>query len=547
MSDELMNQLEQRRAALIAANREILSAATTGNRATSADEDTKYAANMEEVRGLNTRLDDLHDQAQREERAQQVREPGNADDGTGARASVQVTSEPTVYGKYSGQSYWLDLARAELNRGNDPHAARQRLARHSQEIETDLPKRQETRKKLAAERIERMHTGSRQEERALERFYGSGMEMYEKRAINRTDGTGGYFVPPLWLVDEYVPYLRSGRVLADRMQSMPLPPGTDSINLPRITTGAATGSQTSDGAGVPSRDMADNFCNALVKTIAGQEDAAIQLLDQSPIAFDEVIFKDLLADYAMNLDGTILLGSGTSGQFTGLFPQGTITGGSTPGVIVNTVTGTTTAQWVGTNSFYAGSGALLSQIARNRFRPVTGVVSNPAVWYALATAGDGQSRPLVVPSANGPMNAVSVNEGLMAEGPVGQVLGVPWYLDANIPLTFGGASTNPSMGTTSAGNTSPTQGTGSGDSFTPFIAGVWDDLLLFEGEVKSRVLQEVLSGTLQVRFQVYNYIAFMPNRYQDSNSRIVSYGNANSGTTAGAALSTGTNGGLVNY
>jgi hypothetical protein len=135
----------------------------------------------------------------------------------------------------------------------------------------------------------------------------------------------------------------------------------------------------------------------------------------------------------------------------------------------------------------------------------------------------------------------------MAEGPVGTILGRPWYVDANIPLTFGGGTTNPSMSTTSAGHTSPTDGSGSGDTFTPFLAGVWDDMLLFEGDIRSRVLQEILSGTLQVRFQVYSYVAFMKDRYQDANSRIISYGNANSGTTAGAALSTGSSGGLVGF
>jgi HK97 family phage major capsid protein len=372
--------------------------------------------------------------------------------------------------------------------------------------------------------------------------------VFEQRAINRTDGTGGYFVPPLWLIDEYVPYLRAGRVLANLCRSVPLPSGTDSINLPRITTGTATGVQTADGQSVPGRDLADNFSNALVRTIAGQEDVAIQLLDQSPIAFDNVISQDLMMDHAMQLDGQVLLGSGSSGQLTGLYSHGTITGGSTEGVIVNTVTGTTTAQWVGANSFYVGAGGLMSTIARNRFRPVTAVVSNPAVWYALATAADGNSRPLVVPSIQGPFNAVAdFSPGQAAEGPVGAILGRPWYLDANIPLTFGGASTNPSMSTTSAGHTSPTDGTGSGDTFTPFLAGVWDDILLFEGDVRTRVLQEVLSGTLQVRFQIYSYVAFMKDRYQDANSRIVSYGNANSGTTAGAALSTGSSGGLVGF
>ena len=179
---------------------------------------------------------------------------------------------------------------------------------------------------------------------------------------------------------------------------------------------------------------------------------------------------------------------------------------------------------------------------------MTAVVTNPAVWFAMATSGDSNYRPLVVPSIQGPFNAIAdFDSNAMAEGPVGTILGKPWYVDNNIPLTFGGASTNPLMSTTSAGHVSPTDGSGSGDTFTPFIAGVFDDLMLFEGDIRTRVLQEILSGTLQVRFQVYNYCAFLANRYQDSNSRIVSYGNANSGTTAGAALSTGSSGGLVGY
>jgi hypothetical protein len=47
------------------------------------------------------------------------------------------------------------------------------------------------------------------------------------------------------------------------------------------------------------------------------------------------------------------------------------------------------------------------------------------------------------------------------------------------------------------------------------IAAKWDDLWLFEGELRTRVLPEVLSGTLQVRFQAYNYVAFLA-RYGQS-------------------------------
>ena len=549
--DGLTGQLEQRRSSLVAANREILTASAA--RPMTDDETARYDANMTEVRSLNTRLDDLADQAAREERRRAATADGTTavvdDHGSGARASgVQVTSEPMAYGQHSGNSYWLDLARDATGRGHDVEGARERLGRHAAELRVELPRRRERRAREARGEVERLHSRSRREELALERFLGSGGQVFETRAINRTDGTGGYFVPPLWLVDQYIPYLRAGRVLANLCHSIPLPGGTDSINIPRIVTGTATGPQTADGGNVPGRDIADNFVNALVRTVAGQEDVSIQLLDQSPIAFDSVITQDLMQDHAQQVDGQVALGSGSSGQMTGMYSHGTITGGSTEGIIVNTVTGTTTAQWVGVNSFYQGMGALMSQVARNRYRPVQAVVTNPAVWYAMATAPDGNNRPLVVPSIQGPFNAAADFEtDAMAEGPVGSIFGRPWYTDNNIPLTFGGATTVPLMSTTSAGHVAPTDGTGSGNTFTPAIAGVFDDLLLFEGEIRTRVLQEILSGTLQVRFQIFNYLAFIPNRYQDANSRVVSYGNANSGTTAGAALSTGTNGGLVNF
>jgi HK97 family phage major capsid protein len=552
---DLTGQLETRRGALITANREILSQASAASRATTAEEDTRYGAAMVEIRALNERLDDLGDQAQREERARAAH-AGNAgvadDHGSGARPSgVQVTSEPMIYGQHSPNSYWADLARDSFGNGDGGGGldrSRERLSRHAAELRVELPARRERRARAAQERVERLHTSSRREELAFERFLGSGVQMFEQRALNRTDGSGGYFVPPLWLIDQYVGYLRAGRTLANLCHSIPLPGGTDSINLPRITTGTGTGTQTADGGAVPGRDMADNYVNALVRTVAGQEDVGIQLLDQSPIAFDTVITKDLMQDHAMQVDGLVMLGSGSGGQITGLYPQGTITGGSTPGIIVNTAT----AGWTGGATrvdFYSGVGQLFSQIGRNRFQRARAIVTSEAVWNSFATATDTANRPLVPPSNQGPWNAAATGDfdpGAPDEGPVGTILGRTWYVDNNIPLTFGG-TTAPSMASVSAGHVSPADGITGNPNYTPVIAGVFDDLLLFEGEIRTRVLQEILSGTLQVRFQIYSYLAFLPNRYQDANSRIVSYGNVNSGATLTGPLSTGAGGGLVGF
>lgn len=45
------------------------------------------------------------------------------------------------------------------------------------------------------------------------------------------------------------------------------------------------------------------------------------------------------------------------------------------------------------------------------------------------------------------------------------------------------------------------------------MVGRIKDAYLYEGAIRTRALVEVLSGTLQVRLQVYNYVALIPDRY----------------------------------
>jgi len=124
----------------------------------------------------------------------------------------------------------------------------------------------------------------------------------EHRDLSRVDGQGGYAVPPAWLVNQYVELARPGRAFANLVQRQPLPGGTDSINIPKVLTGTATGIQTADNTPVTDVDLTDTYINAPVRTISGQQGVAIQLLDQSPIAFDDLVFRDLIADYASQLD-----------------------------------------------------------------------------------------------------------------------------------------------------------------------------------------------------------------------------------------------------
>ncbi|GAA5076653.1 HK97 family phage major capsid protein [Thermocatellispora tengchongensis] len=403
------------------------------------------------------------------------------------RPRVEVLSEPTQYGRGRRHSYWLDLARTELNRGDGDggvQAARERLQRHAQELDVDLPKREQRRLARARGDLEQLDRDLGHHRRGLESLFERGAPE-QRVAPNRTDGQGGYFVPPLWLIDEYIDFARFGSPIANSVRNLTLPPGTDSINVPKVATGTQTGMQA-DGGAVTSVDLTDTFVSAPVKTLAGQQDIALQLLDQSPISFDEVVFADLLADYAMRKELQIIAGTGTGTQLKGLL---TVAG-------INAVTYTDAdptlpemwVPWVQS----------VSQIFTKRKMPATATFVHPAIWYWACSQLDGNSRPLILPEQHGPFNALALQTGEAAEGPVGRLtVGTPVILAGNMPTNLGAATNE-----------------------TRTITLRTSDQYLWEGGMRSRVLSEVLSGTLQVRLQVYNYLAFMPDRRAESISVI---------------------------
>jgi HK97 family phage major capsid protein len=511
-----------------------MSQLTAGDRMT-AEQRSRFTQLETDVAELDIEIEMRGRQAEREQRAATARaaESGGATtditDGTRRPSGWAVGNEPTVYGRGSGHSYFLDMARVAAKQGRGDggvDASEQRLAQHATQLRTDMVGRAERRAQQAQSEFERaMLSGNRAERRAAERALTQmdrdGVTPFETRATNRTDGTGGYLVPPLWLIDELIPYLRAGRDFADLWRNMPLPPGTDSINIPRLTIGAATGPQVADGGVVPGRDLTDNFVQGQVKTIAGQQDAALQLLDQSPLAYDELIFEDLAADYALQLSGQCYVGTGTNGQINGVWPGGVISNAN--GIYIANTNNTAAQTWVNGggatfsagNSVFQGGGQMLSVGHRTRLRPYTHHVWHPWVWYYLLTQVDQSGRPLVVPGTpnNIGYNQAAVDSGEpVVSGPVGFYQGRLVVLDPNLPVTFpSSGGTNPQITTISNGQFAPTPGSG---VFTPLLAGAWNDLFLWEGEMRTRALTEVLSGNLQVRFQLYNYVATIPNRFQ---------------------------------
>lgn len=442
---------------------------------------------LEEMRAANAKIREQEEQ--RREVDERIRVMEEQEKRRDAEADTQrryggarIIREPRIYDPHQRHSYFLDMTRSQMNMGDGDGgvgAARDRLARHAKELDVDLPSREARRDELAGEHAD-------QEQRRGGFSSRSRETMFEKRVNpNRTDGQGGFFVPPLWLVDEYIDLPRFGRTIANLCKTMALPTGTDSINLPKIATGTATGVQTADAQPVTSQDLTDTSVSAPVRTIAGQQDIAIQLLDQSPVSFDEVVFEDLIADYNQKVDIQVISGSGSSGQVTGILNVSGINA-----ITYTDASPTLPELWVPLLQSAA-------QIAKNRVLPATGVALTPSMWYWALSQLDSGGRPLILPN---PMafNPLGTPEDLAADGPAGMfTYGLPSYMDGNIPSNLG-----------------------AGTNETRVITARWPDLYLWEGSMRTRVLTEILSGTLQIRLQVYNYVAFMGNRRPSSISVI---------------------------
>ena len=401
------------------------------------------------------------------------------------RGTPQVGQEPLTYRRDTcrgsdGISYYRDLASAFVPgatfQTTDPTQSLARLQRHAQEMDVEMPKRARSRERRALSQVERAEGRS-------------GLNPFEYRVEpNRTDGQGGYFVPPLWLPDEFIPQLVAHLVAANLCRQMDLPMGTDSINIPKVAVGTAVGYQQADTSGVVSQDWTDSAVQANVKTVAGESDVALQLLEQSPHGLvDEVITTNLVQQYNQFLDAQVIAGDGLNagqlngGHLLGLYPYSNWSANS-----ITWTDGSPSGQ-----HFISVLAAMASQISRKRYDlSQLKYVLHGSRYFWYAASLDVNGRPLVTAENASPWNPAAIDDSpRVAEGLAGRTnFGAEIYIDDNVP-------------------TNDTTGGGSNQDIA--LAANWDDIWLFQGEMRTNVYREVLSGSLGVRFQIYNYVAML--------------------------------------
>jgi HK97 family phage major capsid protein len=338
------------------------------------------------------------------------------------------------------------------------------------------------------------HKGDRD---AADRLARNNKLRLESRAISTTNGAGGEFVPPLWIESEFIKLARPGRVTVDLTNVAPLPAGTDSINLPRVSGGTSVAVQSTQNSAISQTDMQTTSVSSPVTTVAGGQTVSLQLIEQSPLNIDQVILGDLAAAYGATFDSLILNGSGTSGQPTGIMNVAGINAVDFP-----TPTGTPTQAQI-VSALYSKLANAIQLISTNRFLPPDTIIMSPRRWAWLTATSDASNRPLVVPHANGAFNAVGVSGAVAAEGYVGSLLGLPVYVDPQIPT-----------------NLALDAGTGEDAIIVARMADLWT----YESHIRAEAFEQTYASNMSVFVRLYNYVGFIGNRYPKSISVVTGSG-----------------------
>jgi HK97 family phage major capsid protein len=249
------------------------------------------------------------------------------------------------------------------------------------------------------------------------------------------------------------------------------------LHFPKLSTGSATAIQASDNASVQETDPVTADYNVSVATIAGQVDMSRQLFDLSQPGFDQIVMDDLSRDYATKLDVQVISGSGGSGQARGIRNVSSI----------NSVIYTDSSPTVG--ELYPKLADAWQKISTAIYQPADAIVMHPSRWAMFQGAVDTAGRPLA--SAEAPQNAISRGGAVVTEGLAGSIMGLPVYVDPNIPTNLG---------------------TNTREDVILVLRS--QDLYLYErGTPFTRVFEDVGSGTLTVRISLWNYFAFAAGRY----------------------------------
>jgi hypothetical protein len=224
--------------------------------------------------------------------------------------ALSVKSEPRTYQRGNGNSYYFDLARA-ASPGTPGHAeAVARLERYSQEIAAEA--KTNTPEGRRALRV--AETRGRQA--------GHGAVLEEQRAVSSGAASGGAFVTPQYLVDDWAVWRSYPPSFYEQSVKLEDVGYGLEIYLPAFTSGPTVTKAASEGAIVSNSSPGAGYLSAALVTVSGEVDISQQLFDRSgPLQFDSVIHQQLGVQLATAIDSYAIA--------TCLATAGTVAGAAT--------------------------------------------------------------------------------------------------------------------------------------------------------------------------------------------------------------------------
>jgi HK97 family phage major capsid protein len=470
----VLDRLKAKRDAALTAARALVTGAEAEDRDLTDDELAKIKEHRSDVDKRDGQIAELEQLEQRQARANQagsMSQPGQPLAAASA-PHVQVTRNESTYRPGGETSFLRDIYSAQ--RGD--YAAAERLQRNNKE---------------QGEIEQRRFAEARAKSSALGAEF-AGESIPELRDGTTGSTSMGSFIPPVWLVDEFAAKARVGRVLAPFMRDGGFPT-TNSITIPRATTGSSVAGQAGDNAGVSETDIVTSQLTRSTVTIAGQQDVSIQSLDLSPYPVDQIIFADLEAAYQAELDRQIMRGSGTN-ELLGIDQVSSI------GAVAYTDASPTVPE------AYPKLANAWQTVATARFLPADLVSMHPRRWAWFLASLDSSNRPLIPAVAGGPLsttvgqNVIARYDSNAAQGMVGELFGTPIVTTASHATNLGAGTED------------------------QVILARTADMILMESPRRTRILQEVLSGNLTVRLQLYSYVNFFAGRYPGGICRVYDTG-----------------------
>ena len=312
------------------------------------------------------------------------------------------------------------------------------------------------------------------------------IQRHQQEMVVTRDGTTASFaglVVPNYLVDLAAPLARAGRPFADQCRNLPLPDSGMTLNISRVTTGSTAAIQATENSAVSEQDIDDTLITSNISTIASGQQLSRQAMERGT-GIDALVTGDMASAMSTTLDYQLLNGSGSSGQLLG----------------VESVSGTNSITYNDASptvaELYPKLLDAIQQVNTGIYRAPDLIVMHPRRLAWLQAAVDTAGRPLVLPIANVPQNAVGTGPTAGYGNSGTQIAGIPIVTDANVRTDLG-AGTEDAIYVVSRG-----------------------DMLLFEdGDMMMR-MDETAGLNLTLTLVMYQYCGFVAGRYPAAISKI---------------------------